>query len=167
VDPNPALLSLGSGGSRCARIHGTDVSPAAAPSPGSFSGSGHLLSSAGSFVYLGGGGCTDSRGKHSLVIDVALHPGHQMLDILGRRHLCRPLVLSAVLPEILELVCGFHFRASGRRAELGDGAVLISRISLLPQLSLGCTCVPAGLSGCRNRPLPNTAQPVSFQNCAR
>jgi hypothetical protein len=110
-----------------------------------------------------GGGHTDSRGKHSLVVDVALHPGHQMLDVFGRWHLRGPLVLSAVLPEILELVCGFHFWAGGRRAELGDRAVLLSRISFPPTPG-GWACVLAGLSGCRNRPLPNIAQPVSFHS---
>ena len=33
---------------------------------------------------------TDSAGEHLLVINVALDPGHQMLDVFRGRHLRRP-----------------------------------------------------------------------------
>lgn len=44
----------------------------------------------------------DAARQHRLVVDVALHPPHQLLDVRRRRHLRRPLVRLAVLPEVLE-----------------------------------------------------------------
>lgn len=45
---------------------------------------------------------TDAAGKHLLVVDIALHPGHQMLDIFRCRHLGWSLEVLRILPEVLE-----------------------------------------------------------------
>lgn len=45
---------------------------------------------------------TQPAGEHLLIVDIALHPTHQMLDILRSRHLGRALVILRVLPQILE-----------------------------------------------------------------
>ena len=45
---------------------------------------------------------TDPVGKHLLVVDVALHPTHQMVDIVWRGHLGGPFELLAVLPKVFE-----------------------------------------------------------------
>ena len=47
-------------------------------------------------------GRTDSAGKHLLVVDVALHPAHQVLDVLRRRHFRWALEVLRVLPEVFE-----------------------------------------------------------------
>ena len=67
----------------------------------------------------------EPRGEDVGVVDVGLAPRHQVLDVVGRGHLRGPLVLRRrrVLPEVLVLVRGLHFRAGGRGAELRDGAV--------------------------------------------
>jgi hypothetical protein len=49
-------------------------------------------------------GHTDSAGEHLLVVDVALDPGHQVLDVFRCRHLGWALVILRVLPEILESI---------------------------------------------------------------
>lgn len=49
-----------------------------------------------------GEGHADARGKHGLVVDVGLDPGHEVLDVLWRRHLGGFLVGFGVLPEVLE-----------------------------------------------------------------
>lgn len=51
---------------------------------------------------LGDWGHTDSAGEHLLVIDVALDPSHQVLDVLWCGHLGWSLVVLRILPEILE-----------------------------------------------------------------
>lgn len=66
---------------------------------------------------------TDPAREDLLVVDVALHPPHHLLNVRRRRHLGGPLVVLAVLPEVLELVRRLHLGARLRRAELGDGAV--------------------------------------------
>ena len=40
--------------------------------------------------------------EHLLVIDVGLHPCHQVLDVFGCGHLGRPLIVFAILPKIFE-----------------------------------------------------------------
>lgn len=45
---------------------------------------------------------TDSAGEHLLIIDVALYPAHQVLDVFGCRHLGRTLVVFRVLPEVFK-----------------------------------------------------------------
>jgi hypothetical protein len=42
--------------------------------------------------------------KGCLVVNVRLYPGHQVLDIFGRRHLGWALVGFGVLPEVFESV---------------------------------------------------------------
>lgn len=49
-----------------------------------------------------GEGHADARGQHALVVDVALHPAHQLLDVGRGGHLGRALVGLVVLPEVLE-----------------------------------------------------------------
>ena len=84
---------------------------------------------------------TDSAGEHLFIIDVALHPAHQVLNIFRGGHLGGPLVILRVLPEVFEpisgvsrglhavsagiavLIGGLHFRACLRRAELGYRAI--------------------------------------------
>jgi hypothetical protein len=44
----------------------------------------------------------NSAGKHSFVVNVALNPSHQVLDISRRWHFGRPFVVLRILPEILE-----------------------------------------------------------------
>lgn len=45
---------------------------------------------------------TGPAGEHLLVVDVALHPVHQVLDVSWCRHLGWTLVVLRVLPEIFE-----------------------------------------------------------------
>src|SRR3569833_206917 len=44
----------------------------------------------------------DAAGEDGFVVDIALHPGHQLLDVSRRRHLGGLLVVLVVLPEVLE-----------------------------------------------------------------
>ncbi len=41
---------------------------------------------------------TDAAWKSLLVVNVPLHPRHQVLDVFGRRHLGRTFILLRVLP---------------------------------------------------------------------
>lgn len=52
---------------------------------------------------------TEPAGKDLFVVDTALHPTHQMLNVSRRGHLRRSLVLLRILPEILE---SFHHVSS-------------------------------------------------------
>ena len=70
-----------------------------------------------------GEGHADAAGHDGLVVDVALDPGHELLDVGGRGHLGRALEVLVVLPQVLELVGRLHLRAGLGRAELRDGAV--------------------------------------------
>ena len=45
---------------------------------------------------------TYSAGKHWLIVYIALHPCHQMLNVFGCWHLCRSFEILGVLPEILK-----------------------------------------------------------------
>ena len=47
-------------------------------------------------------GHADPRGKHGFVVDIGLHPGHEVFDVFRRRHLCRLFVFFAVLPKVLK-----------------------------------------------------------------
>jgi len=44
----------------------------------------------------------DPAREDGFVVDVGLHPRHQVLDVLRGGHLGRPFVLAAVLPEVFE-----------------------------------------------------------------
>ena len=84
---------------------------------------------------------TNSTGKNSFIVDIALHPSHQLLDVGRCSHLGWTLVVLIILPQILEpalhisnskidhrfssnlLVCCLHLRARLGGAELSDGAV--------------------------------------------
>lgn len=50
---------------------------------------------------------TGPAGKHLLIVNVSLHPSHEMLDIFRRRHLGRPFVCFRVLPEVFKPVPNF------------------------------------------------------------
>ncbi len=45
---------------------------------------------------------TNSAWKHGLIVDIALNPSHQVLDVCWRRHLSRSLVVLGVLPEVFK-----------------------------------------------------------------
>lgn len=66
---------------------------------------------------------TDAAREHLLVVDIRLHPCHEVFDVLRRGHLGGLLVVFVVLPEVLELVGRLHLGAALRRAEFGDGAI--------------------------------------------
>lgn len=70
-----------------------------------------------------GEGHADAAGHDGLVVDVALDPAHELLDVGRGGHLGRALVVLVVLPEILKLVGRLHLRTGLGRAKLGDGAV--------------------------------------------
>jgi hypothetical protein len=76
----------------------------------------------------------DAGREHGFVVYVGLDPGHEVLDVFGRRHFGGLLVRLGVLPQILEpgsmyvrfdlrwgvdglLVCCFHLWAALRGAE--------------------------------------------------
>jgi hypothetical protein len=71
-----------------------------------------------------GEGDADAAGEDGFVVDVRLHPCHQVFDVCGRGHLCGfGVSRCGVLPEVFEFVGGFHFGAGLRGAEFGDAAV--------------------------------------------
>jgi hypothetical protein len=71
-----------------------------------------------------GEGDADAAGENGFVVDVRLHPCHQVFDVCGRGHLCGfGVSRCGVLPEVFEFVGGFHFGAGLRGAEFGDAAV--------------------------------------------
>lgn len=45
---------------------------------------------------------TDATGEHLLIVDIALYPSHEVLNVFGSRHLGWPLEVLGVLPEVLE-----------------------------------------------------------------
>ena len=47
---------------------------------------------------------TDPAGKHLFVVDIALHPTHQVLNVSRRGHLGWSSVMFRILPEVLEPV---------------------------------------------------------------
>jgi hypothetical protein len=52
-----------------------------------------------------GEGDADARGQDGLVVNIALYPRHELLNVGRRRHLGWALVVFVVLPEVLESVC--------------------------------------------------------------
>lgn len=62
-------------------------------------------------------GRTDSAGEDLFIVDIALHPTHQMLHVGRRRHLGRSLVMFRILPEVFEPVlvsCAPHISKNRR-----------------------------------------------------
>ena len=51
-------------------------------------------------------GNADAGRESRFVVNVGLDPGHQVLDVFGRRHLGGALVGLGVLPKVLESVIG-------------------------------------------------------------
>lgn len=45
---------------------------------------------------------TDSAREHGFVVNVALHPAHEVLNVFWRRHLGGPFVVFRVLPEVFK-----------------------------------------------------------------
>lgn len=66
---------------------------------------------------------TNSAREHLLIVYIALHPRHQMLNVLRCRHLCWLLEVLVVLPQILEFVRGLHLWTALRTAEFRNRAV--------------------------------------------
>lgn len=67
---------------------------------------------------------TYSGREYLLVVNVVLHPGHEVLNVFRSRHLCRSFVLVLVLPEVFEptpvrLLAQLHRqrRGGGRKKE--------------------------------------------------
>lgn len=44
---------------------------------------------------------TELLGEYGLFVELGLHPVHQVLHVLGRRHLDWPLDLGSVSPSVL------------------------------------------------------------------
>lgn len=70
-----------------------------------------------------GKGNSNLGGEKCLIIQLILHPGHQVVDVLWRRAFDRFLDIGAICPVILISWSSRHHRAAGLSAELGDGAV--------------------------------------------
>lgn len=71
-----------------------------------------------------GEGDADAGGEDGFVVDVGLHPRHEVFDVCRGGHLCGfGVPRCGVLPEVFEFVGGFHFRAGLGGAEFGDGPV--------------------------------------------
>ena len=51
-----------------------------------------------------GEGHTDAGREGGFVVNVRLYPGHQVLDVFGRRHLSGALVGFRILPEVFKPV---------------------------------------------------------------
>jgi len=83
---------------------------------------------------------TNSAWEYSFVINIALNPAHQMLNVRRCGHFGRSLVVFRILPEILEskgdvksyfcarrrsciLIRSLHLRTRLWRAEFGDRSV--------------------------------------------
>lgn len=47
---------------------------------------------------------TDPAGKHLFVVDIALHPTHQVFNVSRRGHLGWSSVMFRILPQVLEPV---------------------------------------------------------------
>lgn len=61
---------------------------------------------------------TDPAWKHLLVVDIALHPTHEMLNIFWCWHLGWSLVILRVLPEVFESdPAQYFFRREQRQTD--------------------------------------------------
>lgn len=71
-----------------------------------------------------GEGDADAAGEDGFVVDVRLHPCHEVFDVCWGGHL-RGFGVSrcGVLPEVFEFIGGFHFGTGLRGAEFGNGSV--------------------------------------------
>ena len=61
--------------------------------------------------------------EESLIVELVLHPRHQVVDVLWRRALDRLLYRLAICPMVLVLGAGRHYGAPLLGAEFCDGAV--------------------------------------------
>lgn len=68
-------------------------------------------------------GDSNLGGEKCLIIQLILHPGHQVVDVLGRRAFNGLLNIGAVSPVILIPWSSRHHRAAGFSAKLSDGAI--------------------------------------------
>jgi hypothetical protein len=49
-------------------------------------------------------GLTDAAGKYGLIIDIALNPAHELLNVGWSRHFGRSFEVLVVLPKVFESV---------------------------------------------------------------
>lgn len=70
-----------------------------------------------------GEGDSDLGGKERLIIQLILHPGHQVVYVLGRRAFDWLFNVGPISPVILVPYSCRHHRAAGLSAELSDGAI--------------------------------------------
>lgn len=112
---------------------------------------------------------TNTARENCFVVDVALNPAHQLLDVCRRGHFRRPLVVLGVLPQILKsgpvsvspnpygvpnlLIGRLHLRARLRGAELGDGA--IDQVDLVVKVH-HCRCKSARIRPTASRSIRRT-----------
>lgn len=96
--PGPRPGWSGSGSDRCARRLGTIAWRWSWSSKERSSGRARLNE----------GRCTYLARKEGLVIELVLHPAHQQLYVLRRRHLQRSLHVLPVRPQILKFLTGAH-----------------------------------------------------------
>nr|POE90627.1 hypothetical protein CFP56_60240 [Quercus suber] len=89
---------------------------------------------------VGGEGYTGMRGEDVGVREVVGGPGEEAGDVGGCGEAGGFGVGRRIVPEVLELVGGFHLRACRRRAELGDGSV--EEIDLVVEVD-HCICLLA------------------------
>jgi hypothetical protein len=61
--------------------------------------------------------------EESLVVELALYPGHEQLDVLWSRHFKWSLNVLSIRPQVLELLARTHDRTRVFSAELCKGAV--------------------------------------------
>lgn len=83
---------------------------------------------------------TDPAGKHLFVVDIALHPTHQVFNVSRRGHFGRSSVMFRILPQVLEpivvssrrtvvkpgrdlLVGSLHLRTRRRRTKLSNRSI--------------------------------------------
>lgn len=62
----------------------------------------------GSSLVCRDGQRTDTAGKHRLIVNIALNPSHELLNVGRRWHLRWSLVVLRVLPQVLKLIRGLH-----------------------------------------------------------
>jgi hypothetical protein len=66
---------------------------------------------------------TYSARKHSLIVNIALDPTHQVFDVCRSGHFRGTFEVLRILPEVFELVGRFHLRACLWRTEFGDRSI--------------------------------------------
>lgn len=70
-----------------------------------------------------GKGHANTRWKHGLIVDIGLHPRHEVFDVFRSGHLGGFFVRLGVLPKVLEFICRLHLWTALGRAKFSDGTV--------------------------------------------